>query len=150
MGKSWNIVLIPALVLGGIVCCIPLGICYATYKAYKFGDKTIEHYMDMREYKKHDFPNLEKNIRRRRALTLPLARPTVTFPIRRRQKTNEQNASPLFTKLPTEVRMMIWEYVLAGQKIKIKAWTGNFKAAEEVEEEIPQHRWAVLKTCRKA
>jgi hypothetical protein len=54
---------------------------------------------------------------RERTLTLPLA--PSTLPIRRKQKTKEQLQSALLRKLPAEVRLMIWEYAIADDKIHI-------------------------------
>ncbi len=50
---------------------------------------------------------------RKRALTIPLTAPT-------RQTTQPQDQSPLFTKLPDEIRLQIWEACIGGHVISLE------------------------------
>lgn len=147
MTNKWDILLLPIAILGGLICCVPLATLYVTNKAYEKSERAIDDYKVSRAFKKHEFPDLEKR-KRKRALTLPLEQSTNIFSIKRRQKTKAQNVSPLFVKLPTELRMLVWEHVLSGHEIKIKAWTMN--GAGDSEPLVrPRQWWAIVRTCRK-
>jgi hypothetical protein len=50
---------------------------------------------------------------RKRALTIPLTAPM-------RQTTQPQDQSPLFTKLPDEIRLQIWEACIGGNVISLQ------------------------------
>ena len=58
---------------------------------------------------------------RERSLTLPLP-PTSS----KRQKTATQSQSPLFSKLPAEIRAQIWEEALGGMTLRLFTQDGYF------------------------
>ncbi|KAF2108046.1 hypothetical protein BDV96DRAFT_588123 [Lophiotrema nucula] len=126
--------------------CFPIGcfwlghIVYRKAKSY-LDDKKLE-----REYKKHALPNLTGK-GRKRALTLPLEKPsTLSKALRRERKVDVQEGCLLFTRLPVEVRAMIWEFVLGGNEIAIENWySGNTGNAGQ---KRPENWWTLVKTCR--
>lgn len=49
----------------------------------------------------------------------PLTPPSAGAELERHQHTSEQRQSPLFSRLPSEVRLLIWEEYLCGHRLHI-------------------------------
>jgi hypothetical protein len=77
----------------------------------------------------------------RRALTLPLEEPAEMSKFAS-QRTCSQSQSPLFAKLPTEIRRMIWSYLLEQDVVFTRRLLPR-------EFEPPREDWwACVRTCR--
>lgn len=105
-------------------------------------DRWKDHKMD-KEYRKHAFPDLAKRKRRRRALTGRLDEPVGIFSKTTKQGAFLQEQSLLFNRLPTELRLQIWESVLGGHSIKIESWSPWQDSPKR-----PKNWWALVCTCR--
>ena len=86
------------------------------WEVVAYGGRETKKYIKRRsDYRKHG-PPLPLPVQRKRALTLPIPPETETKDLfgRPRQKTYDQSQSALFSKLPAEVRTMIYKEVLCG------------------------------------
>ena len=96
-----------------IVFLLPF-VCAWEIVAYG-GNKTKRYIKRQKDYRKHA-PPLPLPVQRKRALTWPIPPDADSKDIfgRPKQKTCDQSQSVLFSKLPAEVRTMIYKEVLCG------------------------------------
>lgn len=96
-----------------IVFLLPF-VCAWEIVAYG-GNKTKRYIKRQKDYRKHA-PPLPLPVQRKRALTLPIPPDADRKDVfgRPKQKTYDQSQSALFSKLPGEVRAMIYREVLCG------------------------------------
>ena len=86
------------------------------WEVVAYGGKKTKNYIKRRNYDRKHGPPLPLPVQRKRALTLPIPPDADNKNLfgRPRQKTYDQSQSALFSKLPGEVRTMIYKEVLCG------------------------------------
>lgn len=67
----------------------------------------------------------------------------------KRRKKYDQGQSPLFARLPGEIRAMIYEYAIAGRTLRVEQRFRRMRCTPVVEEESRYRPLNLLVTCRK-
>jgi hypothetical protein len=94
------------------------------------------------KYRKHRLRSRSK--RRRRALTLPLENSRQSWIVSKRPRTCDQTQSPFFSKLPVEIRSMIWSLLLSTD-MRIEDYN-PYDPKPLIRE---PNWWACVRTCRR-
>lgn len=86
------------------------------WEVVALGGKKTKNYIQSRNYDRKHGPPFPLPVQRKRALTLPISPDADSKDLfgRPKQKTYDQSQSALFSKLPAEVRTMIYKEVLCG------------------------------------
>ena len=131
------------------IICFPIGIYWSSSWVLSKIKRRRASRRARKLFEKNDFPVLAP---RKRALTLPLIEQEpkhehIKFMLGRvrRQTTDSQSNSMLFTRLPPEVRLIIWNMLLDGTEITIEKWWSVTPLQKR-----PVQWWAIARTCRLA